>query len=47
MRELTFIEAIREAFVEEMNLDEKVFLVGQDLRGGIFPHTMNIVDTVG
>ncbi|MEH6549144.1 MAG: transketolase C-terminal domain-containing protein [Pseudomonadales bacterium] len=47
MRELTFIEAIREAFIEEMELDEKVFLVGQDLRGGIFPHTVGIVDQFG
>ena len=46
-RELPLIEAIREAFVEEMRLDESVFLIGQDLRGGIYPHTMGLVDEFG
>ena len=46
-RELPLIEAIREAFVEEMQLDEQVFLIGQDLRGGIYPHTMGLVDQFG
>ena len=46
-RKIPLIEAIREAFAEEMQLDEKVFLVGQDLRGGIYPHTMGLVDQFG
>lgn len=46
-RELPLIEAIREALIEEMDLDEKVFLVGQDLRGAIFPHTSELVDRFG
>lgn len=46
-RELPLIEAIREALIEEMQLDEKVFLVGQDLRGAIFPHTSGLVDQFG
>lgn len=46
-RELPLIEAIREALIEEMQLDEKVFLVGQDLRGAIFPHTSELVDQFG
>lgn len=47
MRELPLIEALREAFIEELERDEKVFLVGQDLRGGIYPHTMGLVDKFG
>ena len=47
MRTLPFIEAIKEAIAEEMARDERVFLVGQDVRGGIFPHTMGLVDRFG
>ncbi len=47
MRELTFIEAIREAYIQEMKLDESVFLVGQDIRGSIFPHTEGLVQQFG
>ena len=39
MRSITLIDAIREAYQEEMRRDEDVFLVGQDIRGAIFPHT--------
>ncbi len=46
-RELPFIEAIREAIHEEMTQDEKVFLVGQDIRGAIYPHTKDLVDEFG
>ena len=47
MRELPLIEAIREAFVEEMTADEKVFLIGQDLQGSIYPHTEGLVQQFG
>ncbi len=47
MREITFYEAIQEAIAEEMRQDEKVFMVGQDIRGGIFPHTMGLVQEFG
>ena len=30
-----------------MRRDDKVFLVGQDIRGGIFPHTMGLVQEFG
>jgi len=33
MREITFIDAIKEAYEEEMRLDADVFMVGQDIRG--------------
>lgn len=47
MREITLIEAIKEAIAEEMRADEDVFLVGQDIRGGIFPHTSGLVEEFG
>jgi pyruvate dehydrogenase E1 component beta subunit len=47
MREITFIEAIREAYEEEMRRDDSVFIVGQDVRGAIFPHTKGLVDEFG
>jgi pyruvate/2-oxoglutarate/acetoin dehydrogenase E1 component len=47
MRTITLIEAIREAYQEEMRADESVFLVGQDIRGAIFPHTKGLVEEFG
>ena len=35
MRTITLIEAIKEAYQEEMRRDEDVFMVGQDIRGAI------------
>ena len=46
-RVLPLTEAIREALIEEMQRDEKVFLVGQDIRGGIYPHTVDLVTQFG
>lgn len=47
MRTITLIDAIREAYQEEMRRDDSVFLVGQDLRGAIFPHTKGLVEEFG
>ncbi len=47
MREITIAEAIREALVEELARDEDVFMVGQDIRGSIFPYTKGLVDEFG
>lgn len=47
MRKITLIEAIKEAMQEEMRSDDSVFLVGQDVRGGIFPHTKGLVEEFG
>ncbi len=47
MRTITFIDAIKEAYQEEMRLDEDVFMVGQDIRGAIFPHTKGLVEEFG
>jgi pyruvate dehydrogenase E1 component beta subunit len=46
-RTITLIEAIKEALQEEMRRDGDVFLVGQDVRGGIFPHTKGLVEEFG
>jgi len=47
MRELAYVNAIREAIEQEMRRDEKVFVVGQDVRGGVYPHTLNLIDEFG
>ena len=47
MREMTFIHAIREAIQQEMRRDESVFVVGQDIRGGVYPHTLDLIDEFG
>jgi len=47
MREMTFIHAIREAIQQEMRRDESVFVVGQDVRGGVYPHTLDLIDEFG
>ncbi len=47
MRELTLPEAIREAYIEEMKADSKVFMVGQDVRGGAWPSTGGLVQMFG
>ncbi|MGB3959759.1 MAG: alpha-ketoacid dehydrogenase subunit beta, partial [bacterium] len=38
MREITFAEATMEAMAEEMERDERVFIMGEDIarQGGIF-----------
>lgn len=48
MRELTVIEAFREALREEMRRDERVFVMGEDARiGGSFLFTLGLVDEFG
>lgn len=47
MKTMTLIDAIHEAMAEEMRVDDDVFLVGQDIRGGIFPHTKGLVEEFG
>ena len=38
MREITYLEAVREAMTQEMERDEKVFMIGEDIGqyGGAF-----------
>lgn len=52
MREITYVEAINEALIEEMERDEKVFIFGEDIAvgyggGGIFGATRGLIDRFG
>src|SRR5262245_7451446 len=48
-KELTYLEAIREALVEEMRRDPKVFVLGEDVGpyGGAFGVTQGIAEEFG
>ncbi len=47
-RTLTVVEALREALREEMQRDERVFLMGEDIRlGGSFAFTQGMLDAFG
>ena len=49
MREITYAEAIREALRQEMERDERVFLMGEDIGvyGGAFGVTLGLLDEFG
>jgi pyruvate dehydrogenase E1 component beta subunit len=48
MRKLTFAEALREALIEEMTRDPRVFLIGEDLRAGVpFGVTKGLAERFG
>lgn len=49
MTEVTLIEGIRQAMDEELERDERVFLVGEDVgvRGGVFRATMGLFEKYG
>ncbi len=49
MRKITYLEAIREALRQEMTLDEKVFILGEDVGvfGGCFGVTAGLYDEFG
>src|SRR4051794_29136994 len=49
MREISYLEAIREALIEEMRRDPKVFVLGEDVGayGGAFGVTQGIFDEFG
>ena len=49
MREITYKEAIREAMIEKMREDEKVFLMGEDIGvyGGAFGVSMGMLKEFG
>jgi pyruvate/2-oxoglutarate/acetoin dehydrogenase E1 component len=48
-RELTYAEAVREAMLEEMRRDQKVFLMGEDVGvyGGAFGVSLGMIDEFG
>ena len=49
MREITFLEAVWEALKQEMELDENVFIMGEDVGafGGCFGVTAGLFDQFG
>ena len=49
MKKVTFIEAITEALAEEMEKDERVFLIGEDIGayGGVFKATKGLQEKFG
>jgi pyruvate/2-oxoglutarate/acetoin dehydrogenase E1 component len=52
MREITYVEAINEAIIEEMERDETVFIFGEDISvgyggGGMFGATRGLLDKFG
>ena len=47
MRQLTYMQALREAMVEEMERDEKVFLIGESVQAGSYDITTGIVQQFG
>jgi len=47
MRELTLCEAINEAYAEEMERDENVFLLGLSIRAPTFPTTGGLTEKFG
>jgi len=49
MAEITYIEAIRQALWEEMERDERVFLIGEDIGvyGGAFKITLGFLEKFG
>jgi len=46
-KEITFIQAIREALREEMRRDQTVFLLGEDIRHALWGVTKGLVDEFG
>jgi pyruvate dehydrogenase E1 component beta subunit len=49
MREITYLEAIREAMTQEMERDERVFIIGEDIGayGGAFGATFGMLEQFG
>jgi pyruvate/2-oxoglutarate/acetoin dehydrogenase E1 component len=49
MRELTYLEAVREALRQEMQQDERVFIIGEDVGvyGGAFGVTLGLIEEFG
>ncbi|HEX9013261.1 MAG TPA: alpha-ketoacid dehydrogenase subunit beta, partial [Anaerolineaceae bacterium] len=49
MREITYVEAVREALRQAMQADERVFVIGEDIGvyGGAFGATAGLIDEFG
>ena len=46
MREITYLEAVREAMTQEMERDERVFMIGEDIGayGGAFGASFGMLE---
>lgn len=47
MRELTFLQAVAEAQLEEMERDERVFLMGEDVSGNVYGSSGGLLERFG
>lgn len=47
MREIMYLQAVKEALAEEMERDESVFLIGEGVQTGTFGTTTGLVDQFG
>ena len=47
MKQITYMDALREAFIEEMERDETVFLIGESVQAGSYDITSGIVQRFG
>ena len=47
LRELSLLEAIKEAYREEMQRDDNVYLLGISIQAGTFPHTTGLCEEFG
>ena len=49
MREITYLEAVREAMTQEMERDERVFMIGEDIGpyGGAFGASYGMLEQFG
>ena len=46
MREITYLEAVREAITQEMERDKRVFMIGEDIGacGGAFGASFGLLE---
>ena len=47
MRELTYVQALNEALRQAMTEDDSVFMIGENIRGGVRAETAGLDDAFG
>lgn len=47
MRTITYVEALNEAIIEEMEKDDRVFVIGEDVVSGVFGVTKGLINKFG